>query len=66
MHNIIDGTFTFTPDRLIATHRDRFNLWRWARQALGAPGLLLGWSPPLKRKVRGTAAGNLKKFLAQG
>lgn len=41
VHNIIDGTFTFTPDGLIATHRDRFNFWRWARQALGAPGLLL-------------------------
>ena len=66
VHNIIDGTFTFTPDGLIATHRDRFSFWRWARQALGAPGLLLGWSPSLKRKVRSTAAGNLKKFLAQG
>ena len=66
VHNIVDGTFTFTPEGLIATHRDRFNFWSWARQALGAPGLLLGWSPSLKRKVRSTAAGNLKKFLAQG
>ena len=65
VHNIIDGTFTFTPDGLIATHRDRFNCWRWSRQALGLPGVLLGWSPALKRKVRSTAAGNLKKFLAQ-
>ena len=32
----------------------------------GLPGVLLGWSPSLKRKVRSTAAGNLKKFLAQG
>ena len=23
VHNIVDGTFTFTPDGLIATHRDR-------------------------------------------
>lgn len=37
VHNIIDGTFTFTPDGLIATHRDRFNFWRWSRQALGPP-----------------------------
>ena len=65
VHNIIDGTFTFTPEGLIATHRDRFNFWRWSRQALGTPGLLLGWSPSLKRKVRSTAAGNLAKFLAQ-
>lgn len=65
VHNIIDGTFTFTPEGLIATHRDRFNFWNWSRQALGTPGLLLGWSPSLKRKVRSTAAGNLAKFLAQ-
>jgi len=31
------------------------------RQALGLPG----WSPSLRRKVRSTAAGNLKRFLAQ-
>ena len=61
VHNIIDGTFT--PDGLIATHRDRFNFWHWSRQALGLTGVLLGWSPSLKRKVRSTAAGNLKKFL---
>ncbi|MFN4118748.1 nuclear transport factor 2 family protein [Acidovorax sp.] len=66
VHNTVDGSFTFTPEGLIATHRDRFNFWAWARQALGTPGLLLGWSPSLKRKVRSTAAGNLKKFLAQG
>ena len=66
VHNVIDGSFTFTPEGLIASHRDRFSFWRWSRQALGLPGLLLGWSPSLKRKVRSTAAGNLKKFLAQG
>lgn len=49
------------PTGLIATHRDRFNFWRWARQALGAPGVLLGWSPSLKRKVRNTAAGNFEE-----
>jgi ketosteroid isomerase-like protein len=66
VHNTIDGTFNFTPDGLIATHRDRFSFWRWSSQALGLPGTLLGWSPSLKRKVRSTAARNLKKFLAQG
>lgn len=66
VHNVIDGHFTFTPEGLIATHRDHFSFWRWARQALGAPGLLLGWSPSLRRRVRSTAAGNLQKFLAQG
>ena len=53
-------------DGKICEHHDHFDLWRWSRQALGLPGLLLGWSPSLKRKVRSTAAANLKKFLAQG
>ena len=63
--NAIDARFTFTPDGLIQTQRDSFGFWTWARQALGVPGLLLGWSPSLRRKVRGTAATNLKAFLAR-
>ena len=65
VHNIIDAGFSFTPEGLIATHRDHFSFWRWSRQALGLPGLLLGWSPSLKRKVRATAAANLRRFMAQ-
>jgi len=49
---------------LIKRHRDRFDFWRWSRQALGAPGLLLGWSPMLRSKVRAQAARNLARFLA--
>jgi hypothetical protein len=63
--NAIDSRFTFTPEGLIASQRDRFDFWRWSRQALGAPGLLLGWSPMLKKKVRATAAANLQAFLAR-
>ena len=36
--------FTFR-DGQIATHVDRFDLWRWIRMALGAKGALLGWPP---------------------
>ncbi|WP_394756490.1 nuclear transport factor 2 family protein [Rhodoferax sp.] len=64
VHNIIDAQFTFTPDGLIATQRDHFDFWRWSRQALGTPGLLLGWTPWLRAKVRAQAAANLRKFLA--
>src|SRR5262245_12220938 len=28
VHNVIDATFTFRDGR-IATHRDRFDLWKW-------------------------------------
>jgi hypothetical protein len=61
--NKIDASFEFNADGLILRHRDRFDFWAWSRQALGAPGLLLGWSPMLRNKVRATAAGNLKRFL---
>ncbi|HYW58420.1 MAG TPA: nuclear transport factor 2 family protein [Polaromonas sp.] len=64
VHNIIDGRFTFTPEGLIATHRDSFNFWAWSRQALGTPGVLLGWTPFLRAKVSTTAARNLQKYLS--
>jgi hypothetical protein len=63
--NHIDARFGFTPEGLIATHRDSFAFWAWARQALGAPGLLLGWTPMLRNKVRATAAANLATYLAR-
>lgn len=65
VHNIIDAEFTFDSEGLILSHRDRFSFWRWARQALGTPGLLLGWSRLLRAKVRAQAATNLKRFLAK-
>ncbi len=64
VHNIIDAEFTFDDNGLILTHRDRFNFWRWSRQALGGAGVLLGWTPFLRNKVRAQASANLKKFLA--
>jgi hypothetical protein len=63
VHNVIDAEFEFDPAGLITRQRDRFDFWRWARQALGAPGLLLGWSPMLRAKVRAQAAKNLDRFL---
>lgn len=66
VHNVIDAEFEFDAAGLITRHTDRFDFWRWARQALGAPGLLLGWSPFLRAKVRAQAAANLRRFLAKG
>lgn len=64
VHNTIDAEFTVGPDGLIQRHHDRFDFWRWSRQALGGPGWLLGWTPFLRTKVRATAAGNLARYLA--
>ena len=64
VHNIIDAEFEFDGAGLIARHRDRFDFWRWTRQALGAPGWLLGWTPMLRAKVRAQAAKSLHRFMA--
>lgn len=65
VHNIIDAEFRF-QDGLIIDHRDRFDLYRWARQALGVKGLLLGWAPPVQNAVRKQAMKGLDAFLKKG
>ena len=59
--NRIDASFEFR-DGLIVRHIDRFDFWLWSRQALGTPGLLLGWSGFLRGKVRAKAAASLAAF----
>jgi ketosteroid isomerase-like protein len=63
VHNRIDAKFRFR-DGLIVEHVDRFDFWAWARQALGFTGLLLGWTPMLRNKVRAQAATKLALFRA--
>lgn len=41
---------------------DTFNLWRWSRQALGARGWLLGWTPLVRDRIRAQAAHSLREF----
>lgn len=60
--NRIDASFEFR-DGLIVRHIDRFDFWLWSRQALGTPGLLLGWSGFLRGKVRAKAAASLAAFV---
>lgn len=59
--NDVRAAFRFR-DGLIAEHRDDFDFHRWARQALGPVGLLLGWTPLLRNQVRGQAAARLAAF----
>lgn len=61
VHNAIDARFEFRDGRVIR-HIDRFDFWRWSRQALGAPGWLLGWTPVLRDNVRAQAAKGLAAF----
>lgn len=64
VHNSIDATFTLKDD-LILIHRDHFDFWRWSRQALGTPGLILGWSTWLRSKVQGTARAGLQRAMGR-
>ena len=62
--NDVQARFRF-EDGLIAEHTDDFSFHRWSRQALGTPGLLLGWTPLLKAATRKRARGSLDEFLAK-
>lgn len=61
VHNIITSEFVIEDDR-IRLQRDHFDFWRWSRQALGVPGLLLGWTPIIADKVRGSAGQALHRY----
>jgi len=60
--NDVRARFRFAGG-LIAEHDDAFSFHAWARQALGAPGLLLGWTPVLRASVRRRARGSLERFM---
>jgi hypothetical protein len=59
--NDIRASFRFA-DGLIAEHHDQFDWWRWARQALGPAGLLLGWNPLFHNAARNKARATLAEF----
>jgi ketosteroid isomerase-like protein len=63
--NDVRARFRFA-DGLIAEHDDEFSFHAWARQALGPPGLLLGWTPLLRATVRRNARAQLQRHMAAG
>lgn len=64
VHNAIAAEFEFR-DGLIVRHVDRFDFWRWARQALGPTGLFLGWTPMVRNRVRAMARRGLDAFISK-
>ena len=64
VENRIGAMFAFRDGKIVR-HIDRFPFWRWAAQALGPVGLLAGWFPSLKWKVRREAAKGLAIFRAK-
>ncbi len=65
VHNSVDARFRF-ENGLIAEHEDSFDLYRWARQALGPVGLLFGWTPAIQKKIRSGARESLDEYMAGG
>ena len=59
--NEIDATFRFRRG-LIVEHVDRFDLKRWATQALGLSGRVLGFTPLLGPMVRKQASAALEAW----
>lgn len=60
--NDIQARFRFA-DGLIVDHVDEFNIRKWAAQALGPAGHLVGVVPPLRNKIRGKALADLDAFI---
>jgi hypothetical protein len=70
--------YTFTPTKRVVVNRvqtdmriaagkivqqiDRFSFWRWAGQALGTKGWMLGWAPQVRTQVQKKAAESLNEF----
>lgn len=56
-------TYMRFRDGKIIEHSDAFRLSKWAAQALGWKGKLLGWSNFFKRKIQRNAQQSLIKFI---
>lgn len=62
VRNVIQAAFEF-KDGLIYKHTDTFDLWKWSKMALGWKGILLGWSPIVKNKIKAQAKNALIQFM---
>ncbi|GGK67059.1 hypothetical protein Sme01_09920 [Sphaerisporangium melleum] len=61
--NEVNAQFRF-EDGLIVRHRDDFDFRTWSKLALGRPtGVLTGWTPALRRRVRDQARLRLDEYL---
>lgn len=59
--NKIHAEFEFR-DGKITRHIDDFDVWKWASQALGISGHLLGWTSFMKKKIQQNANSALAKY----
>ncbi|SDJ91872.1 Ketosteroid isomerase-related protein [Catalinimonas alkaloidigena] len=62
--NVVRSEFTFEKGKIVQ-QRDRFDFPRWARQAFGLTGLLMGGTGFFQRKVQEKAMHNLHEFMSR-
>jgi ketosteroid isomerase-like protein len=62
VHNVINAAFVFKDEKIVR-HADSFSLWKWAGMALGPSGVLLGWTPLVRGRIRHEAREGLEAFL---
>ena len=60
--NKVSAKFEFRDGKMIK-HTDHFNYWKWASQALGLKGTLLGWTPFMQHLITGQAKSSLENFM---
>ena len=60
--NKINAKFEF-QDGLIIKHTDTFDIYKWAKQALGFKGFLLGWTSFMKNKIQEGAKKSLEIYI---
>jgi limonene-1,2-epoxide hydrolase len=60
--NHIYASFIFENNK-IKQHTDRFDFYKWARQAFGFTGIMLGWTSFFHNQVRDAAMKNLYAFI---
>lgn len=61
--NHIKASFVIENGKIVK-HTDQFSFYKWAKQALGLTGLLLGWTSFLKNKISTTAKKKLETFMS--
>ena len=64
VHNKVKARFEFADDKILK-HTDDFDLTTWMGMALGTPGKLLGWLPPMQNAVRKKALKGLDDYIVK-
>ncbi len=64
VHNEIMASMEIKVGKIIR-HVDEFNLYKWAKQALGVQGWLIGATPYFKKKLQQQTNRQLLRFMAK-